>query len=106
MDRVEAEAAPFRIERDSMGEVKVPAAARWGAQTQRALQNFPASGLTMPAPLLRALGLVKYAAARANAQLGDLPQGLAEAIAAAALEIADGASQSTCSRPAPARPPT
>ena len=56
----------FRVERDSMGEVKVPADALWGAQTQRAVENFPISGLTMPRPFIAALGLVKQAAARAN----------------------------------------
>ena len=53
----------FRIERGSMGEVRVPATALFGAQTQRAIDNFPVSGLTMPRAILRALGLVKAAAA-------------------------------------------
>ncbi len=81
---------PFRIERDSMGEVAVPADALWGAQTQRAVDNFRISGQPMPRPFLRALGLVKAACARANAQLGELPAARAEAIAAAALAVADG----------------
>jgi fumarate hydratase class II len=89
MDHIEA-VAPPRIERDSMGEVQVPAAALWGAQTQRALQNFPASGLTMPQALLRAMGLIKFAAAAVNAELGDLPAAKAAAIQQAALEVAKG----------------
>ena len=80
-----------RIEHDSMGAVPVPATALWGAQTQRALANFPASGMTMPAMLIRALGLIKYAAAAANVELGDLPMDMGQAIQAAANEIADGA---------------
>ena len=59
----------FRVEHDSMGELKVPADALWGAQTQRAVENFPISGLTLPRAFIRALGLVKQAAARANTQL-------------------------------------
>jgi fumarate hydratase class II len=82
--------AKFRIERDSMGELKVPADALWGAQTQRAVQNFPVSGLRMPRAFLRALGLIKQAAAAANRELGLLEGATAEAIAKAALEIADG----------------
>jgi fumarate hydratase class II len=79
-----------RVERDSMGALEVPAAALWGAQTQRAIQNFPSSGLKMPRQFLRALGLIKHAAAAANAELGDLPEALARAIQAAALAVADG----------------
>jgi len=79
-----------RIERDSLGELKVPAAALWGAQTQRAIENFPVSGWRMPRAFLRALGLIKGACAEANAALGQMPQPLAEAIAAAALEVAEG----------------
>ena len=62
----------FRIERDSMGEVRVPAQAYYGAQTQRAVENFPISGWPLPPELIRALGLVKYAAAVANRDLGKL----------------------------------
>jgi fumarate hydratase class II len=80
----------FRVEHDSMGALDVPAQALWGAQTQRAIQNFPPSGLTMPRAFIRALGLIKHAAASANAELGDLPQPLAAAIQAAALEVAAG----------------
>jgi fumarate hydratase class II len=79
-----------RIERDSLGELEVPADALWGAQTQRAVQNFPISGQRMPAGFLRALALIKSAAARANADLGLLEVKLAEAIEAAAAEIAEG----------------
>jgi fumarate hydratase class II len=82
--------AATREERDSMGTLDVPTQALWGAQTQRAIQNFPASGLTMPRALIRALGLIKYAAAAANAELGDLPQAVRLAIQAASLEVADG----------------
>ena len=64
----------FRIEKDSMGEVQVPAQAYYGAQTQRAVENFPISGWTLPAPLIRALGLVKLACATANRDLGKLTQ--------------------------------
>ena len=81
----------FRVERDSMGELKVPAEALWGAQTQRAVENFPISGLTLPRAYLRALGLVKWSAAQANARLRLLPEDVADAISAAALEVADGA---------------
>src|SRR5690349_13815402 len=61
-----------RIERDSMGEVRVPAKAYYGAQTQRAVENFPVSGWPLPPALIHALGLVKYAAAVANCDLGKL----------------------------------
>jgi fumarate hydratase class II len=84
------EASDWRIERDSMGEVRVPAGALYGAQTQRAVANFPVSGLRFPRPFIRALGLIKRAAAEANADLGLLPPDLAGAIAAAAGEVADG----------------
>jgi fumarate hydratase, class II len=80
----------YRVERDSMGALEVPAAALWGAQTQRALQNFPSTGLQMPRAFIRALGLIKYAAASANAELGDLPTALAQRIQTAALEVAAG----------------
>jgi fumarate hydratase class II len=80
----------FRIERDSMGELKVPADALWGAQTQRAVDNFPVSGLKLPRGFIRAVALIKRAAAAANAQLGLLPGSLAGAIEAAAQQVADG----------------
>ncbi|NCT68059.1 MAG: class II fumarate hydratase [Rhodanobacteraceae bacterium] len=80
----------FRIERDSMGELKVPAEALYGAQTQRAVDNFPISGLTMPREFIRALGLIKSAAAQANADLGHLRKGAAKAIRKAAERVARG----------------
>jgi fumarate hydratase class II len=83
-------AAEFRVERDSMGELKVPASALWGAQTQRAVNNFPISGLRMPPAFIRALALVKWAAARTNKNLGLLPEAIAGAIEASALEVANG----------------
>ena len=80
----------FRVERDSMGELQVPADALWGAQTQRAVENFPISGLTMPRAFIGALGLVKQAAARANTRLELLQEEIAGAIDAAAAEVAAG----------------
>jgi fumarate hydratase class II len=82
--------ARFRLEHDSMGELQVPADALWGAQTQRAVANFPISGRPMPRGFIRALGLVKAAAASVNAGLGLLPATRATAIRKAALEVADG----------------
>ncbi len=79
-----------RLERDSMGELEVPADALYGAQTQRAVDNFPISGLTLPPPLIQALARIKAACARVNAELGLLDQARAEAIAAAADEVAAG----------------
>lgn len=79
-----------RIEKDSMGELAVPASALWGAQTQRAVQNFPISGRTMPERFIRSLGLIKWATARVNRELGLLPEDIAEAIESAALEVAGG----------------
>jgi len=80
----------FRIEHDSMGEVRVPAEALWGAQTQRAVQNLPVSGLRIDRGLIAALGHIKAAAAVANAGLGVLDSDMADAIAAAAREVAAG----------------
>jgi fumarate hydratase class II len=80
----------YRVERDSMGEIRVPTQALWGAQTQRAIQNFPISGLPMPRGFIRALGLVKWAAAGANLELAELDRAHAQAIQRAALEVADG----------------
>ncbi len=79
-----------RIEKDSFGEVRVAASALWGAQTQRAIDNVRIGGPAMPPPLIRALALVKWAAAGANGELGVLEPALAEAIAGAALEVAGG----------------
>ncbi len=80
----------YRVEHDSMGELRVPADALWGAQTQRAVENFPVSNLTMPRGFIRALGLIKWAAAGANAELGLMKSGRAMAIQASALEVAAG----------------
>jgi len=80
-----------RIERDSMGEMEVPADALYGASTQRAVLNFPISGQGFPRRFIRALALVKQAAAGANLELGLLDADVAEAIAAAAAAVADGA---------------
>jgi fumarate hydratase class II len=80
----------FRIERDSMGELKVPAQALWGAQTQRAVENFPISGLKLPRAFIGALGLVKQAAARANTGLKLLDAQVARAIDSAAAEVSAG----------------
>ncbi len=79
-----------RIEKDSMGEVEVPARAYWGAQTQRAVQNFPISGWRMPRPFIRALGLVKRYAAEVNAELGLIDRNIADAIIQAAEEVIEG----------------
>jgi fumarate hydratase class II len=80
----------YRTERDSMGEVRVPAGAKWRAQTQRAVQNFPVSGGRIDPALVAALGTIKSAAALTNAELGVLPEDMAKAIAAAADEVAAG----------------
>ncbi len=80
----------FRIEHDTMGEVKVPVDALWRAQTQRAVENFPISGRGLERTQIRALGLLKGAAARVNERLGMLDADVAKAIAAAADEVADG----------------
>jgi fumarate hydratase class II len=80
----------YRTERDSMGELKVPSEALWGAQTQRAVENFPISGFTMPRGFVSALGLIKQAAARTNEELQLLEPKLAQAIDAAAGEVAAG----------------
>ncbi|WP_329740605.1 class II fumarate hydratase [Dyella sp. A6] len=81
---------PFRIEHDSMGELKVPADALYGAQTQRAIDNFPISGLHLPRAFIRALGLVKAAAAESNFTLGHLKKTRAGAIRKAAMAVAEG----------------
>ena len=80
----------FRIEKDSMGDVKVPAKAYYGAQTQRAVENFPISGQPLPKSLIRALGLVKAASAIVNRELGKLKAEVAEPIIRAAREAAAG----------------
>ena len=80
----------FRIEQDSMGELKVPVDALYAAQTQRAVENFPVSGLKMPLAFIHAVALVKSSAARVNEDLGLLDAGIAGAIQSAAGEILDG----------------
>src|SRR5436309_738417 len=80
----------FRIERDSMGEMQVPSDAYYAAQTARAVENFPISKLRFGRPFIRALALIKLAAAKANAELGLLPDEKAKAILAAAQEVVDG----------------
>jgi fumarate hydratase class II len=80
----------FRIEKDSMGELKVPADALYAAQTQRAVENFPVSGLTLPPAFIRAVALVKQCAAKVNVELGLLDGALGAAIQQAAQEIIDG----------------
>ncbi|HYF56000.1 MAG TPA: lyase family protein, partial [Salinarimonas sp.] len=79
-----------RTETDTFGPIEVPADRYWGAQTQRSLQNFRIGGERMPVPLVRALGLVKQAAAVVNRDLGGLDPAIADAIAAAAAEVVDG----------------
>src|SRR5712671_3132601 len=85
-----AKERPTRIERDTMGEVAVPAERYWGAQTQRSLENFRIGGERMPVPLIRALALEKKAAALANMALGELDAKLGRAIVAAADEVIAG----------------
>ena len=80
----------YRVEHDSMGEVRVPADARWRAQTQRAVENFPISGQRLERAHIAALARVKAAAAKVNAELGVVEKDMAEAIVAAADEVAEG----------------
>ncbi len=80
----------FRIEKDSMGEMRVPTQALWGPQTQRAVENFPVSGRPLPPEFVHALALVKAAAAKVNTDLGTVDAAIAGAIGAAAREVADG----------------
>jgi fumarate hydratase class II len=84
-------AEAFRIERDTMGEMRVPADALYGAQTARALENFPISRMRFQRPFLRALALIKSAAARVNGKLGHVPAATAAAIERAAEEVLAGA---------------
>ncbi|MEU7703068.1 class II fumarate hydratase [Streptomyces sp. NPDC039028] len=84
------QAGGHRIEHDSMGEVRVPAHAKWRAQTQRAVENFPVSGQRLERAHIEALALIKAAAARVNAELGVIDGDRAEAIASAAAEVAEG----------------
>ena len=80
----------FRIEHDSMGEVRVPSSAKWQAQTQRAVENFPISGLRISRSLIWALATIKGAAAKQNAKLGVIDSKVADAIYSAAVRVADG----------------
>ena len=82
----------YRVERDSMGEVKVPKSAYYGAQTQRAVENFPISGIGFPLRFIRALGIIKLAAAAANRELGLLDERTADVIGKAAAEVMEGKS--------------
>ncbi len=82
--------ADFRIEKDSMGEVKVPKGAYYGAQTQRAVDNFPVSGIKFSRAFIQAIGLVKKSAARINNELGLLDKSITDPIEEAALEVAGG----------------
>ncbi|GBC70598.1 Fumarate hydratase class II [Candidatus Calditenuaceae archaeon HR02] len=80
----------YRVEKDTMGEMRVPVTAYYGAQTARALENFKFSQLTMPRQFIKALGLIKAGAAKANTELGLLPKHIGDAIYKAALEVAEG----------------
>jgi fumarate hydratase class II len=84
------DASEYRIEHDSMGEVRVPAHAKWRAQTQRAVENFPISGQRLERAHIEALARIKAAAARVNAELGVLDRDIAQAVAEAAAEVAEG----------------
>jgi fumarate hydratase class II len=88
---VDTSATEYRIEHDTMGEVRVPANALYGAQTQRAVENFPISGSGLESAQIASLARIKKSAALANAKLGVLDQGVADAIAAAADEVITGA---------------
>ena len=79
----------WRVETDTMGEVRVPADKLWGAQTQRSLQNFRIGGEKMPVAIVRSLAIVKYAAATVNERAGGLEPRLADAIRKAAREVVD-----------------
>ncbi len=81
---------PTRVERDTLGEMEVPADAYYGASTARAIRNFPISGLRFPRPFIRALGVIKQAAAEVNMELGLLDRRIGDAIGRAAAEVADG----------------
>src|SRR5512143_1335237 len=80
----------YRFEKDSLGEVRVPSDALYGAQTQRAVENFPVSGIRFPRVFIRSLGLIKAFTAEVNAGLGLLDPLIAQAVHQAALEVSDG----------------
>jgi hypothetical protein len=89
-DQNAGQAGAYRMEHDSMGQVRVPATALWGAQTQRSYQNFPIGTETMPQGIVRAFAILKKAAAQANAQLGVLDPKAASLIERAADEVLSG----------------
>ena len=80
----------MRIERDSMGEMQVPDSAYYGAQPQRAFENFPVSDIKLPIPTIKALGMIKRSAAIVNNKLGFIPEDIKNAIVKAADEVIDG----------------
>jgi fumarate hydratase, class II len=80
----------FRIEKDSLGDMKVPNDALWGAQTQRAVENFPISNMRFPRPFIAAMGLIKRSAAESNTELDLLPRDVAKDVIAAANEVIEG----------------
>src|SRR5687767_14218029 len=80
----------YRIEHDTMGDVRVPVSARWGASTQRAVENFPISGLRLERSLIASLAAIKASAARANARLKVIDKKRADAIVAAADDVVRG----------------
>src|SRR5947207_6147296 len=86
----------FRTEADSMGQMQVPADAYYGAQTARAIENFPISDLRFPRAFIRAMGLIKKHAAATNTTLGLLPAKIANAIQQAAQEVIDGKLDAQC----------
>ncbi|MCK9911981.1 lyase family protein, partial [Microbacteriaceae bacterium K1510] len=79
----------YLVSKDSLGEVKVPASALYGPQTQRAVENFPISGLRLPRAFIRAQGMIKASAAVANRDVGQIDEKIANAIIAAADEVID-----------------
>ncbi len=83
----------YRIEKDSMGELEVPNEALYGAQTQRAINNFPISGLTLPPTFIKTIALIKKTAAKVNVGLGELDPATGHAIIQAAQQIMDGQHQ-------------
>ncbi|HTL51016.1 MAG TPA: lyase family protein, partial [Planctomycetota bacterium] len=87
---VPAKDLPARVEKDSMGNVNIPAGALYGAQTQRAVEIFPVSGHAMPGPFVQALGLIKFAAAQVNQDLGKMDAKIGDLIRQAAREVYDG----------------
>ncbi len=85
-----ARSRPYRLEKDSMGPIRVPREAYYGAQTQRAAENFPISGWRFGREFIYALGLVKYASAKVNSELGLLEKQIALAIMKASEEVMEG----------------